>query len=108
MAFDKTTANKEIIFERRFSFPEAPHNIHMMWSLGGADGSWNGLYPTQNLVNAYERKDGQPVSLQDPYVNLDDRFYQSIVYHGSEWEGQNISMVENLVDPTKTGTTNLK
>lgn len=64
MAFDKTAANKEIIFERRFSFPDAPHNIHMMWSLGGADGSWNGLYPTQNLVNAYERKDGQPVSLQ--------------------------------------------
>lgn len=30
MAFDKTTANKEIIFERRFSYPEAPHNIHMM------------------------------------------------------------------------------
>lgn len=103
MAFDKTAANKEIIFERRFSFPDAPHNIHMMWSLGGADGSWNGLYPTQNLVNAYERKDGQPVSLQNPYANLDERFYQSIIYHGSEWEGQNISMVENLVDATKNG-----
>ena len=32
MAFDKTTANEEIIFERRFTYPEAPHNIHMMWS----------------------------------------------------------------------------
>jgi hypothetical protein len=44
-----------------------------------------------------------PVSLQNPYANLDERFYQSIIYHGSEWEGQNISMVENLVDATKNG-----
>ena len=30
--FDKSNANTEIIFERRFQFPEITHNIHMQWS----------------------------------------------------------------------------
>lgn len=103
MAFDKTEANTEIIFERRFTYPEAPHNIHMMWSLGGPDGSWNGLYPTQNLVSAYERIDGEEIDMTNPYYNLDKRFYQSIIYHGSNWEDNEISMLENLDDPSKNG-----
>lgn len=103
MAFDKTEANTEIIFERRFTYPEAPHNIHMMWSLGGPDGSWNGLYPTQNLVSAYERIDGEDIDMTNPYYNLDKRFYQSIIYHGSNWEDNEISMLENLDDPSKNG-----
>lgn len=111
MAFDKTAANKEIIFERRFSFPEAPHNIHMMWSLDAMDaGSWNGLYPTQNLVSAYETTNGLSIDedptydAQHPYDNLDARFYQSIIYNGSVWEGNNMSMVTNVVNPQKSGS----
>lgn len=111
MAFDKTAANKEIIFERRFTFPEAPHNIHMMWSLDAMDaGSWNGLYPTQNLVSAYETANGMSIDEdptyddQHPYDNLDARFYQSIIYNGSIWEGNNMSMVTNKVDPEKSGS----
>lgn len=113
MAFDKTAANKEVIFERRFTFPEAPHNIHMMWSLDAVDaGSWNGLYPTQNLVDAYETVNGKlttdPTNAmydeQDPYANRDARFYQSIIYHGSTWETHLMSMVTNTVDPSKNGS----
>lgn len=111
MAFDKTAANKEIIFERRFSFPEAPHNIHMMWSLDAMDaGSWNGLYPTQNLVSAYETTNGLSIDedptydAQHPYDNLDARFYQSIIYNGSVWEGNDMSMVTNVVNPQKSGS----
>lgn len=111
MAFDKTAANKEIIFERRFSFPEAPHNIHMMWSLDAKDaGSWNGLYPTQNLVSAYETANGMSIDEdptyddQHPYDNLDARFYQSIIYNGSVWEGNNMSMITNKVNPEKSGS----
>lgn len=112
MEFDKTEANKEIIFERRFAFPEAPHNIHMMWSLDSEDaGSWNGLYPTQNLVDAYETTDGKMINEpgntlynpQDPYKNRDARFYQSIIYNGSIWETHVMSMVDNTVDDTKDG-----
>ena len=113
MEFDKTAANKEVIFERRFSFPEAPHNIHMMWSLDDEDaGSWNGLYPTQNLVDAYETIDGKLIDdptntmydAQDPYSNRDARFYQSIIYNGSTWETYLMSMVTNTVDPSKNGS----
>lgn len=113
MEFDKTAANKEVIFERRFSFPEAPHNIHMMWSLDAEDaGSWNGLYPTQNLVDAYETIDGKLIDdptntmydAQAPYSNRDARFYQSIIYNGSTWETYLMSMVTNTVDPSKNGS----
>ena len=113
MEFDKTAANKEVIFERRFSFPEAPHNIHMMWSLDAVDaGSWNGLYPTQNLVDAYETVNGKLTTdptntmynTQDPYTNRDARFYQSIIYNGSTWETHRMSMVTNTVDPSKNGS----
>ena len=113
MEFDKTAANKEVIFERRFSFPEAPHNIHMMWRLDAEDaGSWNGLYPTQNLVDAYETIDGKLIDdptntmydAQDPYSNRDARFYQSIIYNGSTWETYLMSMVTNTVDPSKNGS----
>lgn len=113
MEFDKTAANKEVIFERRLSFPEAPHNIHMMWSLDAEDaGSWNGLYPTQNLVDAYETIDGKLIDdptntmydAQDPYSNRDARFYQSIIYNGSTWETYLMSMVTNTVDPSKNGS----
>lgn len=84
----------------------------MMWSLDGQDaGSWNGLYPTQNLVDAYETTNGMAIDdpqndmydAQNPYANRDARFYQSIIYNGSTWETQLISMVTNTVDPSKNG-----
>lgn len=99
-AFDKSAANKEIIFVRRFQYQEITHNIHMMWSFDAADnprGSWNGLYPTQNLADAFETVDGKlitdPTSVYDPenpYANRDSRFYQTLIYNGSEWEGKTV------------------
>lgn len=111
--FDKSNANTEIIFERRFQFPEITHNIHMQWSLDPADadrGSWNGLYPTQNLADAYETTDGKlitdPTSIynpQDPYANRDKRFYQTLLYHGSYWEGSQLLMHRHLQNPDWSG-----
>lgn len=112
MAFDKTATNEEIIFERRFTFPEAPHNIHMMWSADVTDhGSWNGVYPTQNLVDAYETTNGMAINdpantlydPQNPYANRDARFYQSILYHGLTWEGDEISMLPGASCEPKLG-----
>lgn len=111
--FDKSAANKEYIFERRFVFPEISHNIHMMWSIDATDaGSWNTLFPTQNLVDAYETTNGKLITdpsndqydPQKPYENRDVRFYQSIIYNGSYWEGNLMSMVTNTVDDTKNGS----
>ena len=100
-------------FERRFSYPEGPHNIHMMWSLDAYDaGSWNGVYPTQNLVDAYETTDGKLIDdptntlydPQNPYENRDKRFYQSLLYNGSMWETYEINIVTNTVDESKNGS----
>lgn len=61
---------------------------------GGAQTGWGMLNPTQNIVDAYRMKNGLPISHpesgydpQDPYKNREDRFYQSIVYDGSMWNG---------------------
>lgn len=111
--FDKSNANQEIIFERRFQYPDITHDIHMQWSLDPADadhGSWNGLYPTQNLVDAYETTDGKfitdPTSLynsQDPYANRDSRFYQTLLYHGNTWEGSTLFMHKHQQNPDWSG-----
>lgn len=111
--FDKSNANEEIIFERRFQYPDLTHCIHMQWSLDPADadhGSWNGLYPTQNLADAYETTDGKLISdptsvynTQDPYSNRDSRFYQTLLYHGSTWEGSILLMHKNLQNPDWSG-----
>ena len=68
----------------------------MQWSLDPADadrGSWNGLYPTQNLADAYETTDGKlitdPTSIynpQDPYANREQTFGHTLLYHGSYWK----------------------
>lgn len=93
MFFDKTTINKEMIFERRYSYPKAPHNLYMMWAMSTI--SWNTLYPTQNLVDAYETTDGKSIddstntlyNSKKPYLNRDARLKQSIIYNGAQWTG---------------------
>ncbi len=111
--FDKSATNREIIFERRFQYPEITHNIHMQWSLdpeGINKGSWNGLYPTQNLVDTYETTDGKLISdpssiydNQNPYANRDSRFYQTLLYHGCWWEGTQILIHKNIQHPELSG-----
>ncbi len=97
VCFDDTSANKEFIFERRFSFPDAPHNIYMMWSLDvdSNSRSWNTLYPSQNLVDAYETLEGYNYDPQNPYVNRDLRFEQSILHHGSQWQTMSVNVTSS-------------
>jgi len=109
-AFDETAANKEVIFARRFQFPEMTSNIHMQWSYDPQKsdrGSWNGLYPTQNLADAFETTDGKPITdptsiydPQNPYANRDSRFYQCLIYHGMTWEDYPIRM--DICTPSST------
>lgn len=90
--------DNEFIFERRYRFPEIVHNTHMFWSCTGdkGDGAWNGLYPTQNLIDAFETTDGKlitdPTSIydpQNPYANRDLRLQAIAVTHNSYWESEN-------------------
>ena len=52
--------------------------------------------PTQNLVDAYRMKNGKKIDEpgsgydpNNPYVNRDDRFEQTIIYNGREWNERN-------------------
>lgn len=52
--------------------------------------------PTQNQIDAYEMsngllpKDDPAYDPQNPYVNRDPRFYQTILYNGAPWKGRKI------------------
>lgn len=59
---------------------------------GGAETSWGGVNPTQELVDDYAMDNGLPITdpasgynPQNPYVKREKRFYQSIVYDSSFW-----------------------
>ncbi|MDD4417747.1 MAG: RagB/SusD family nutrient uptake outer membrane protein [Bacteroides graminisolvens] len=60
--------------------------------------------PTQNLVDAYEMKNGKPIDdaasgydEQNPYANRDPRLEQTILHHGSIW-GDKVQEEERAVD----------
>jgi starch-binding outer membrane protein, SusD/RagB family len=63
-------------------------------------GGWNGMSPTQEMVDAYFMSDGKTIkesSLYDEtgftngvynmYQNREPRFYASVTYNRSEWQG---------------------
>ncbi len=61
---------------------------------GGAQTGWGMLNPTQEIVDTYRMDNGLPIhhplsgyDPQNPYKNRERRFYQSIVYDGSLWNG---------------------
>lgn len=59
--------------------------------------------PTQNLVDSYETLNGLPIDKdptyndQNPYVNRDPRFAQTILHHGALW-GDPVQEEERPVD----------
>jgi hypothetical protein len=64
--------------------------------------------PTQEMVEAYETAEGQPVDWspwhvqggtteRPPYGDLDPRFHATVIYNGAEWQGK---IMENSVDGT--------
>ncbi|TKG94124.1 RagB/SusD family nutrient uptake outer membrane protein [Puteibacter caeruleilacunae] len=78
------------------------YNFPVRFTAGST--SHTGVCPTQNLVDAFETKNGYRVTLtsngwqcddpefssQDPYANRDPRFYQTILYNGATFKGQTI------------------
>jgi len=97
--FMEKAGNKEIIFARKFQNPsinpsDGARNKWYMSVPGVNDGAWGGFCPTQNLVDAYEMKNGLPITdpgsgynPQSPYTNRDSRLDKSIVHQGSIYKG---------------------
>ena len=82
------------------------------------DGAWGGFCPTQNLVDAYEMKNGKLISdptsgydPQSPYTNRDGRLDKSILHQGSVYKGGIVIETyrggntnnTNRLDSSKTG-----
>lgn len=104
MSYSANPVDKETIYQSR----DGQGNIWNIDGIGAQDGYKSGTCPTQELVDAYETIDGQPVldlenpyldekhlepnyntantlyDPDDPYANRDPRFYASIYYNGSK------------------------
>lgn len=89
--------NPETIFARGYAAPSKGHKREGILGpviVHGTEQAWGNLAPTQNLVDDYEMDNGLPITdpssgydPQHPYVNRELRFYESIVYDSSEWQG---------------------
>lgn len=88
--------SKEIIFQKLFN-KEHGTMIQMTELPSGYGESWASTCVTQELVDAYELKDGTlPTDLgssydpQNPYINREPRFYASILFDGAVFKGREV------------------
>ncbi len=86
--------SSEAIFLRLYT-TEQGHSFDWQNSPNGFAG-YGATCVSQNLVDAYELIDGSTIDpstqyqLADPYQGRDPRFYQTVVYNGSEFRGRQI------------------
>jgi len=104
MAYSLNPLDKETLYQSR----QGQGNIWDIDGIGAQDGYKSGTCPSQEMVDAYETTNGQPIldldqpylddqhlqpnynpengqyDPQDPYANRDPRFYASIYYNGSK------------------------
>ena len=91
----KGAESKESIFYREYSPPGTDKGglmdgtVGPTFTAGGAETSWGGVNPTQELVDDYAMDNGKiitdPTSGYDPthpYEHREQRFYESIVHDG--------------------------
>lgn len=88
--------NPEVIWARLYNnrlFPEI--NIEQLYMPNGYYG-FATSHPTQNMVDSYEMlsgklpKDDPTYDPQNPYVNRDPRFYDSILFDGAMFQGREV------------------
>jgi starch-binding outer membrane protein, SusD/RagB family len=103
--------NSEVIFSRPANNLWDWENHCNLRSAGG----WNGMSPTQEMVDAYFMKDGKTIKesslyqeagftdgVYNMYLNREPRFYASVTYNGSVWQGGALT-VPTTVDLTYSG-----
>ena len=92
-SYNTASIVKEIIFGRRYnSSSSGDHVVEGYNYPAGIEGGTGGNCPTQNLVDAYDMKDGSPISATgsgydeaNPYNNRDPRLAATIARNGDVW-----------------------
>lgn len=95
-------------------------NFPLRFTAGKRTGN-TGVFPSQNLVDAYETLNGYPVVLDDngwecadpafdpqqPYINRDPRFYRAVLANGMAFKGSVIEQFKGGADeaPVSSGGT---
>ncbi|MFI3280673.1 MAG: RagB/SusD family nutrient uptake outer membrane protein [Rikenellaceae bacterium] len=89
------------------------YNFPVRFTYGSRDGSIYGVFPTQNLVDAFQTKNGYTVTLSDdgtwesndpdfnaaaPYNNRDPRFERTILANGASFKGETIETFDGGAD----------
>lgn len=93
----KATESKEVIFERRKGASSTFETAN--YPVGFQTGK-TGTCPSQNLVDAYEMKDGKPFDwlnpahAASPYADRDPRLTQTITVNNSTWKSQPVEIWE--------------
>ena len=115
--WEKTDGCAENILYVQFDYPDKTHYL-IGWECFPTKG-WGGMNPTQSLVDAFEDKDGAPISKsaiydeKDPFKNRDPRLEVNVLHDGEEMYGVTIKVkplkssgntgIEQHGDATATG-----
>lgn len=90
--------NVEVIFDKTYlggtNIGNSRSGLQPIGVVGGAQQSWSGVNVTQELIDEYAMANGLPISdpasgynPQQPYKDREQRFYNDIIYDGSDWMG---------------------
>ncbi|HYW36222.1 MAG TPA: RagB/SusD family nutrient uptake outer membrane protein, partial [Balneolaceae bacterium] len=97
---DTQGSNRSLIFQREYTkakggTAEGYRGVTMQ---GGVETGWGNWTPTQNLVDKFSMSNGKMINdpnsgydPQHPYKNRSQRFYDTIVYDGSSWQGYKVT-----------------
>jgi len=86
--------NREVIFYKHEGTVGFNSNEINVWMPNGDFGGAGAVQPTQAFVNLFEMSNGKYIDEEGsnydpakPYLNRDPRFYKTIIYHESTWQG---------------------
>ncbi|MEO9210537.1 MAG: RagB/SusD family nutrient uptake outer membrane protein [Ginsengibacter sp.] len=105
---EDNNSNPETIFARQFlggtSIGSSNEGYHgPAYTNSGTMIGWGLLNPTQEIVDQYFMANGLAITdpssgydPQKPYINREKRFYQSVLFDGAEWRGENLVMKQGV------------
>ncbi|MFT3946797.1 MAG: RagB/SusD family nutrient uptake outer membrane protein [Agriterribacter sp.] len=105
--------NKEVIFQKAYSFPDKPHDLdHKCVPQGYITSYGSTIAPTLEMVESYEYKDGTPGTLNvdglefdspdDLFKDKDPRFTASVFRSGTPYIGSSLEIYRGIYDTDGT------